>query len=259
MAKIGLKYPAYKGAVNKGVIGKAIQADIAIQVNEVELYGDDAIAESDKSFQSGAITLGVDDLSDTVQVEFLGHTVAADGEITAKGTDNNPYVGFGFYSIKKVNNAQKFRAIWLPKVQFAEPNDTNATKGKNVAFATPSLTGTIMLDDSGEWKKEHTFDTEAEAKAYIDGKTGIVPQCAYPVSSLQSGEYTAVEAAGITLTAGVGEAIYYTINGTTPSATNGTLYSVPFDVTASCAVKAISTKSGSNNSLVATYEYIITA
>ena len=60
------------------------------------LYADDEVAESDKSFQSGTITLGVDDLSDTIQTEFLGHTKAAGGEITAKGVDDNPYVGLGF-------------------------------------------------------------------------------------------------------------------------------------------------------------------
>jgi phi13 family phage major tail protein len=259
MAKIGLKYPVYKGSVNKGVIGKAIQADIAITVNEVYLPADDAIAESDKSFQSGKITLGIDDLSDTVQVEFLGHTMNVSGEISAKGTDNNPYVGIGFYAIKKVNNVQKFRAVWFPKVQFAEPNDTNNTKGQNVAFATPTLEGTIMLDDNGDWKKEQTFDTEAEARAYLQDKAGITDKCTTPASSLASGSYTAAQAQDIALTAGAGEAIYYTTNGTTPSAVNGTLYSTPIDVTASLAIKAVATKSGSSNSDIATYEYIITA
>lgn len=259
MAKIGLKYLAYKGSVNKGIIGKAIQADIAISVNEVYLYGDDAIAESDKSFQSGKITLGVDDLRDAVQVEFLGHTVAESGEITAKGTDNNPYVGIGFYCIKKVDNVQKYRAIWLPKVQFAEPNDSNNTKGQNVSFASSTLEGTIMLDDNGDWKKEQTFDTEAQAKAYVDDKAGILDKCTTPIASLVSGTYTVAGAADITLTAGAGEAIYYTTNGTTPSAMNGTLYSTAIDVTASCAVKAIATKSGSSNSDIAMYEYIISA
>lgn len=174
MAKIGLKYPVYKGNTTQGVIGKAIQADIAITVNGVFLYGDDGVAESDKSFQSGTITLGVDDLSDEIQTEFLGHTADETGEITAKGVDDSPYVGIGFYGVKKVNGARKYRAIWLPKVQFGEPNDTNATKGENVTFNTPVLEGTIMLDDTGAWKKEQTFDTEAEAKTYLESKAGIV-------------------------------------------------------------------------------------
>lgn len=175
MAKIGLKHIVFKGTTSKGVVGKAIQADIAITVNEVYLYADDAIAESDKTFQSGKITLGTDDLNDTIQKELLGHTIdEASGEITAKGTDNNPYVGIGFYGIKKVNNVQGFRAIWLPKVQFAEPSDTNATKGQNISFSTPTFDGTIMVDDTGAWKLEQTFETETEAVTYLNGKAGIV-------------------------------------------------------------------------------------
>ena len=154
MSKIGLKYPVYKSETSQGVIAKAIQADIAITVNDVKLYADDAIAESDKSFRSGTLTLGVDDLSDAVQTAFLGHAVD-DGEITASGTDANPYVGIGFYGVKMVaGGVRKYRAIWLTKVQFTEPSDTNATKGDTIAFATPVLEGTIMLDDDGNWKKE---------------------------------------------------------------------------------------------------------
>lgn len=174
MAKIGLKYPVYKSKNKSGVIGKAIQADISISVNEAYLYADDGVAESDKSFQSGTITLGIDDLSDEIQVEFLGHTQDEEtGEITAKGNDENPYVGIGFYGVKKVGGVRKYRAIWLPKVQFAEPEDTNATKGESVEFNTPSLEGTIMLDEDGNWKMENTFDSESEAKAYLEAKAGI--------------------------------------------------------------------------------------
>lgn len=173
MAKIGLRYPVYKSAAKKGVIAKAIQADISISVNDVKLYADDAIAESDKSFQNGTITLGVDDLSDEVQAEFLGHIADEDGEITANKDDISPYVGVGFYAVKMVGGVRKYRAIWLPKVQFGEPADTNATKGDTVAFSTPTLEGTIFPDDSGDWKKEQTFDTEAGAKTYLEDKAGI--------------------------------------------------------------------------------------
>lgn len=174
MAKIGVKYPVYKSANKSGVIGKAIQADISISTNEAKLYADDTVVESDRSFQSGTITFGIDDLSDEIQVEFLGHKKDEEtGEITANGNDRNPYVGVGFYSVKKVNGVKKYRAVWLTRVQFAEPEDTNATKGENVEFSTPTLEGTIMLDDNGDWKKENTFDTEAQAIAYLEEKAGI--------------------------------------------------------------------------------------
>ena len=49
---------------------KAIQADISITVNNVSLFADDVVSESDRSFQNGSITLGVDDLKDELQAEF---------------------------------------------------------------------------------------------------------------------------------------------------------------------------------------------
>lgn len=175
MAKIGLKYPVYKSKQNQGVIAKAIQADISITTSNVVLYADDAVAETDKSFQTGTITLGVDDLSDEIQAEFLGHTINEQtGEMTANVDDVSPYVGIGFYGVKIVNGVRKYRAIWLPKVQFAEPADTNATKGETVEFNTPVLEGTIMVDDDGNWKYENTFETEQEAVSYLNNKAEIV-------------------------------------------------------------------------------------
>ena len=177
MAKIGLQYLVYKGAgetPTSGRLAKAIQADLSIQLNEAKLHADDSLAESDKSFRDGTLTLGVDDLNDTIQKELLGHKIDTEtGEITANGNDNNPYIGIGFISISKKDGDQKFRAIWLPKTQFAEPSETNQTKGESTAFSTPSMPGTIMLDDNGNWKYENSFATLALAKAYLDTKAGI--------------------------------------------------------------------------------------
>ena len=173
MAKIGLKYPVYKSDAGAGVIGKAIQADISIETSDAKLYADDGIAESDTSFLSGTITLGIDDLSDEIQAALFGHTVSVDGEITASAEDVSPYVGVGFYGKKVVSGVKKWRAIWLHKVQFAEPEDTNATKGESVEFGTATTEGTIMLDDNGGWKSEKTFDNEADAIAYLNDKAGI--------------------------------------------------------------------------------------
>ena len=113
-----------------------------------------------------------------------------------------------------------------------------------------------MLDDDGNWKKEKTFNTEAEAIAYLQAKSGVKAQCAKPVADV-AGSYSTVQSVG--LTAGVGETIKYTTNGTTPSSTNGTEFTTDVDITESCALKAIAYKAEMNDSEIATYEYIITA
>lgn len=174
MAKIGLKYPVYKtqeSTAKSGVIGKAIQASISITANDVKLYGDDGVAESDKSWQSGTISLNTTDLSYQNQADLLGHTYNdTDGTLTAKTSDIAPYTGVGFYGTMVVNGIRKYRTIWFPKVQFGEPNDELNTKAESVAFGTYTIEGNIMQDDDDAWKDEALFSTEAEAKAWLDAK-----------------------------------------------------------------------------------------
>ena len=59
--------------------------------------------------------------------------------IIANGSDVSPFVGVGFYGTKRVNNVNKYRAIWLPKVQFAEPNDGTPLREKTLSLELRSL------------------------------------------------------------------------------------------------------------------------
>ena len=60
--------PSYDG---KKSFGKAISANASISNNDAKLYADDALAEADTTFQSGTITLGVDDDRETVFADQL--------------------------------------------------------------------------------------------------------------------------------------------------------------------------------------------
>ena len=182
MAKIGLKRPVYailtEGTTdtyaNGGTIGKAITANISMKKGDVKLWADDAVAESDSSVSGGTIALTVDELSPEVQKALLGHKIdETSKEMTANAKDIAPYVGFGFYGAKKVNNVRKYRAIWLLKVQFSEPNDENKTGEETKTFNTASIEGLIMTNRKEDWKVEKTFDTEAEAETWLLGKAAI--------------------------------------------------------------------------------------
>jgi len=264
MAKIGLKYPVYAPAeetdssISYGtgaVLAKAISANINIENNDVKLYADDAVAETDNSFASGTITIGIDDLYDAAKVALLDYIegdtvdVATGAKELSVGTASPAYVGFGFYGKVVRNKVNYWRAIWLKKVQFAEPSDEMQTKGENVEFLTQTLEGTIMLAADGKWKDEATFSTEAGAKAWLDGKCGLANKCAPVVSSVKSGTYSSAQNVVLTC-ATASAAIYYTDDGTIPSATNGTLYSDPIalaDPSNTC-IKAVATKAEHANS-----------
>jgi phi13 family phage major tail protein len=264
MAKIGLRYPVYSpatetdSAISYGtgaVLAKAISANISIENNDVKLYADDAIAESDNSFASGTVTIGIDDLYDTAKVALLDYVagdtvdVVTGAKELSVGTASPAYVGFGFYGKVIRNKVSYWRAIWLKKVQFAEPSDELATKGESVEFGTPELEGTVMMAADGKWKEEATFSTEAGAKAWLDGKCGLAAKCAPVVSSVASGTYT--DAQSVTLTCATeSAAIYYTDDGTIPSATNGTLFEAEIELSkpSNTCIKAVATKAAHANS-----------
>jgi phi13 family phage major tail protein len=264
MAKIGLKYPVYAPATETGsaisygtgdVLAKAISANIAITNNDIKLYADDVVTESDNSFASGRITIGIDDLYDAAKVALLDYIEGAtvDASISSKelsvGVASPAYVGFGFYGKAVRSKVPYWRAIWLKKVQFTEPAEAISTKGENVQFQTVDLEGTIMIAADGTWKEEATFSTEAGAKAWLDGKCGIANKCAPVVSSVASGTYTTAQ--NVALTCATDSAIiYYTDDGTIPSATNGTEFesAITCDKPSNTCIKAVAVKNGYANS-----------
>lgn len=177
MAKIGLTNfwyskldeaddgtPSYDGATS---FGKAISASASIENNSAMLYADDVLAESDTSFQSGSITLGVDEDDDTVFADVLGHTVSAEGEVVRNSTDTAPWVGLARIITKMVGGNYKYKAVVLYKVKFAEPSDDDQTKGESIEFATPEIEGTIATLANGNWSASKTFDSKSDAVAWI--------------------------------------------------------------------------------------------
>ena len=178
MAKIGLSSlyysklteasngsPSYDGAKT---LGKAVSANTSITNNSATLYADDALVESDTSFQSGTITLGVDEDGDTVFADLLGHTIT-EGVVVKKSTDVAPFVAVGRIITKMVSGVLFYKAEVLFKVKFAEPSQDNTTKGESIEFGTSEIEGTIATLADGRWCTSQTFTTKANALAFIQG------------------------------------------------------------------------------------------
>lgn len=178
MALIGLRYIVIAPLKEKTtygtgfVLGKAIKADLNVTTANAELHADDVLAESDNSFVSGTLSVGVDDIAEEHKNIILGHE-ENDGETTANVDDAAIEVGLGFYGVKMKNGKRKYRAIWLRKGKFAEPSESFKTKEGSTTFTTPELTYTFGADDDGNWKNEKTFDTPEEAVKYLNAKANI--------------------------------------------------------------------------------------
>lgn len=177
MAKIGLNNlwyaklteaedgtPNYGGAKS---FGKAISANVSISNNSATLYADDVLAESDTSFQSGTVTLGVDDDREATFADLLGHEITEEGNVTRNANDTAPWVGLGRIVVKMVGNVRSYKVEILNKVKFSEPSQEDQTKGESVEFSTPEIEGTIATLANGDWSDSRVFTTKEEAIAYI--------------------------------------------------------------------------------------------
>ena len=196
MATIGLSKPYFAvysatgstvSYANGAVMGKATEANIEIDTTEDNnLYADNAIAETDRTFAGGTLTLSTDDLSQEVSKAILGLAEQAitgiEGvtdtsvkELLYDDQQQTPYLGVGFIIKKKVGGVYKWRGVILTKVMFSTPADAATTQGETIEWQTPELSATIMRDDSANhmWKREATFTTEAQAEAYIKDRLSI--------------------------------------------------------------------------------------
>ena len=181
MAKIGLKNFLFgilteqsDGSATYGVAqkpAKAISCKVDISNNDAKLYADDALAESDTTFQSGTVTLGIDDEDDIMLATLLGHEITS-GEMVRNAYDVAPYVGLGRIITKIVNGSYKYKVEFLYKVKFSEPSQDNSTKGESVEFGTSELQGLVSSLANGDWSDSKTFNTLAEAQDYLEGFFG---------------------------------------------------------------------------------------
>lgn len=185
MASTGLKKAKYNkldettgkyAALKDGVpcLKRIIDEKFAPEYNSVELYADDALAETDYSFKKGSLTITIADDDDERDAFLMGNTVT-EGEVVKAIDDTAPEVGYGHIVKKQVNGVKKHKVEFFPRVKFTKITTDGKTRGENVEFGTTSVEATVFPLEkdfngmtAGTWEMHKTFDTEAEAEAYLD-------------------------------------------------------------------------------------------
>ena len=218
MAKIGLNNfrfsvlteasdgtPTYAGAQKPA---KAISCNVSVSNNSATLYADDVLAESDTSFQSGTVTIGLDDDNLEMQAIMLGHAYS-DGVIVRNANDIAPYVGLGRVVVKMINNVRKYKVEFLYKVKFGEPSQDDNTKGESLEFATGEMEGTIAALANGKWSIAKIFDTQAAALTYLESlmATGTLYTVTYDVNGGNGSVDPVTVAAGSAVTLDTGSGL----------------------------------------------------
>ena len=197
MATIGLSKPYYaiynwNGTdqptySNGGKLGKATELDISLNEGDSNvLNADNGPAESDNRFSGGTASISTDDLLPPPMLAVLG-LVAELMQIEGVHTPNAqwmvyddrqeiPYVGFGGVIKKQINQATKWVAFVLSKIQFSNPSINAVTQGDTIEWQVPTLTANIMRSDESlhRWfQMSSPLDTEADAEAAVKSALGI--------------------------------------------------------------------------------------
>lgn len=153
-------------------LAKAMTAELSVELAEATLYADDGAAEVVKEFQSGTLSLGVDDIGAQVASDLTGATIDDNYVLISTAEDGGTPVAVGFRA-KKANG--KYRYFWLYRVKFGIPATNLTTKGESIEFSTPTIEGTVMrrnkVDSTGKhpWKAEANEDDQDYNSEIISG------------------------------------------------------------------------------------------
>jgi len=125
-----------------------------------------------KEFQSGTLTLGVDDIGAAVAEDLTGAKIDNNKVLVSCSEDGGNPVAVGFRA-KKANGS--YRYFWLYRVKFGIPATNLTTKGESIEFSTPSIEGTVLrrnkVDSQGHhpWKAEVSEDDTGVSASTISG------------------------------------------------------------------------------------------
>lgn len=196
MAKIGLSKPYYAIYSNTGttvtyskggVIGKYTEFSLELEDGDNNiLYADNGPAESDNSFAGGTATVTTDDLIAERMLAILGLKKEAITEPALSTKDaywlvfdddqDTPYIGLGGIIKKKINNATKYQAFILTKIQFTNPGLEAVTQGETIEWQTQELSATIMRSDEAKarwFMISNELDSEEDAEKIIKAHLNI--------------------------------------------------------------------------------------
>lgn len=188
MANFGLSLPIIaKLNTNTGTYsdmfqcGKAINTSVVPNYATGSLFADDKKAEDVKEFKDATVSLEVDSMPIKAAEVLFGHKVESNGEITERASDEGNYVGYGFV-VRELNEGKKqYKGCILLKVKFQQGEESYTTKGDNITFGTPKLSGSAeqigVGEEPEEWRKKSPFfKLQKEALEWIKEEFNVMTE-----------------------------------------------------------------------------------
>ena len=146
-------------------IGEAIEVDINPSSQTSNLYGDDMAVATDNSLTEIMVTIEITELSLEDQAALLGHSYSSQDGLVANMSDRAPYVALLFESDKHKGGV---RCTKYMKGKFSPTQSTTRTRGEQLEYQTPKLTGTFVANAAGVWKKEKDFADGADTSSWYE-------------------------------------------------------------------------------------------
>lgn len=156
-------------------MGAARTGTLAVTTATADIYGDDINLIHFEDFVSYSLTTEttLDDIE--VNAKQYGHTVV-DGRVISKAGDQAPYGGYAFIEpILKTDKSLVYRATFLVKLSANASGEAQnaATRQGNAEPRPNSIAYTGYACNTGEWREQEEFATEALAVAWILGLFGV--------------------------------------------------------------------------------------
>ena len=138
-------------------LARAIQGNMTLELAQAQLYADDGAVYTVKSFKTGTLSLGVDDIGVDVAGDLTGAVVDDNGVLISASENMGEPVAIGFRAMKPDG---RYRYFWLYKVKFGFPPISLQTKGDSIAFQTPTIEGTVTRRNKEDSRGQHPWKAE---------------------------------------------------------------------------------------------------
>lgn len=167
--------PNYGLAVSLGALNKVNEN---ITFNEAKGYGDNALKAYANKFKEAVLAIEVTTIPRASMTAVSGAEIEPGEHKNMWFGDNDkpPYGGLCYFiNILTDEGKDMCRGIFYPKTKAMLQGNEYNTNGENITLSTGKLQFTASSCKIGKWRGySEDFETETEAKAWVDGMfTGV--------------------------------------------------------------------------------------